>query len=202
MRLLLQASKHVDLRLLGLSGCTTELTIRCTEPTHTDKAAAIHLLLLWLLGSSCLLLIATRVKGRGPLVGLIRLWLRLRSHHVKLASHTIVLLLLLERAVEELRLETAVAWCLLLLHGVKGVNLLLLLLLLLKLLLLEHLHLLKASLLLLLWVVEVGHGFEGSVFNSGRVSLWIRVHDFNQIVNHVLLLVSLLLLLLRRLLLL
>jgi len=98
-----------------------------------------------------------------------------------------LLLLLLQRAVEELRLEATGGSGLLRLASKWIVRLLLLLLL-----LLEHLHLLHLRLALLLLLIPITHNFEGGVLRVRWVSLRVLLHHLHDVIYHVLLLVLLL----------
>ena len=190
-RLLLQAGEHVVLGCGRLAESTGHGGLWLAESIWSAEAILL-LLLGWLL--------VARVKCRGPLIGLILLGLGRSSHHIELSSHTIVLLLLLERAIEELWLKASIATILSRLISLH-IHRILRLLLLLLLLLLKHLHLLEAGLLLLLGVVPVGHDLEGGVFSVRRVRLRVAIHHLHQLIDHFLLLIVLLLrLLLNRLL--
>lgn len=187
----MQASEHV-VRRGGLAETTVHgwLLLAASERIWCAKdiATAVHRLGGGLLGW----LLVARVKCRGPLIGLILLGLALGSHHIELSSHTIVLLLLLERAIEELWLKGAIAiLSRSIVHHLRRILGLLLLLL------LKHLHLLDAGLLLLLGVVPVGHHLEGGVFRVGRVRLRVRIHHLHQLIDHFLLLIVVVILLLR-----
>ena len=187
-RLLLQAGEHVVLGCGRLAESTGHGGLWLAESIWSAEAILL-LLLGWLL--------VARVKCRGPLIGLILLGLGRSSHHIELSSHTIVLLLLLERAIEELWLKASIATILSRLISLHIHRILRLLLL----LLLKHLHLLEAGLLLLLGVVPVGHDLEGGVFSVRRVRLRVAIHHLHQLIDHFLLLIVLLLrLLLNRLL--
>jgi len=172
---LLHACKHVGL----LGGHTETLT------------TAKGLLLRWLR------LLTASVKSCRPLV--LLLLLRCASHRILSTKGThatapeALLLLLLHRTVEELRLEATLvgSWLLRWLLHTEWVGLRLLLLVVLLLLLLLVLHHLGQLLLLLhalLGCVELVHQVEGCVFRSVRVRAVRLVQHVHDVIDLVLLL--------------
>ena len=180
-----ESTSHVH-RLLLLSACVERwLLLHASEHVRLGCLAKC-VVLLWRL---LLLLGIARVKGGLPLVGSLVLLL---LHTAKLLSIHVVgllLLLLLEGAIEELGLETALCSRLLWCTHVSSEWIRLGLRLLRRCLVLQHLHLLHLRLALLLLIVEVGHDFESCVFLGLDVSLWVLAHHCHDVVYLHLLLV-------------
>ena len=178
--------------LLLLLGRLTAASIECRW-LHTGE----HVVLLRGPSEGGLLWLLLLLGSLAAESGLPLLLRRLLSRGIELAKLTVVLLLLLECAIEELWLEATTASCRLLARRAEGVARRLLRSLHLLLLLLHH-HLLLLHLLLaaaLTDAIPVTHDFEGGILGVRWVSLWVLGHHVKNVIDHVLLILLLVLLL-------